>query len=40
MGYILGISAPVFIAVVAIIVVSVGAFWLYEVGKEQGRKGK
>jgi hypothetical protein len=40
MGYIFGVSAPLFIGAVVIIVLSVGAFWLYEVGKERGRKGK
>jgi hypothetical protein len=40
MDYILGISTPVFIGVAVIFIVSVGAFWLYEVGKERGRKGK
>lgn len=39
MGDIFGIPVAL-ICVVAIIVVCVGAWALYEIGKEQGRKGK
>ena len=40
MGNIFGVNPVLFIGAIVVIVLSVGAWALYEIGKEQGRKGK